>query len=118
MARQEAEWYCIDGTAYCPACVECDTPAIDAAAATTGPCGGNSTCGCCGESYGGWATEVIESHLGESRCTADNPRGAAAYFDESEYLQWRIADDQTSDRYRTVDEAIGGAKAWREAMKN
>ena len=42
-------WYWIDGSAYCPACVECDTPAIDAADATMGPCQ-SGCCACCGES--------------------------------------------------------------------
>lgn len=39
-------WYWINGTTYCPACVECDTPAVDAADCTRGPSGG-IRCACC-----------------------------------------------------------------------
>ena len=46
-----ANWYWIDGTAYCPACVECDTPAIDVAVATRGPCE-HGRCGCCAAEAG------------------------------------------------------------------
>lgn len=42
------DWYWIDGTPYCPACVQCDTPAIDQAKATRGPCE-SGRCACCGE---------------------------------------------------------------------
>jgi hypothetical protein len=39
--------YWIDGSAYCRGCVECRTPAIDAADATRGPAG-DARCPCCG----------------------------------------------------------------------
>ena len=39
--------YWIDGSAYCRGCVECSTPAIDAADATRGPAG-DANCPCCG----------------------------------------------------------------------
>lgn len=41
-------WYWIDGTPYCPSCVDCDTPAADAADCTRGPSGG-IRCACCHE---------------------------------------------------------------------
>lgn len=41
------EYYWLDGAAYCPECVECDTPAIDAADPDIhrGPA---VRCSCCG----------------------------------------------------------------------
>ena len=42
------DWYWIDGTAYCPSCVECDTPAADTANCARGPSGG-IRCACCHE---------------------------------------------------------------------
>lgn len=47
------DWYWLDGSAYCPDCVECDTPAIDAAAATRGP-KTDGCCACCGTRAGGY----------------------------------------------------------------
>ena len=47
----KTDWYWLDGSAYCPACVECDSPAIDSAEATRGPCDFGK-CACCG-SVGG-----------------------------------------------------------------
>jgi len=44
-----ANWYWFDGECYCPDCVECETPAIDAADATRGPVATRSCCHCCGE---------------------------------------------------------------------
>jgi hypothetical protein len=108
-------WYWINGSAYCPACVECDTPAIDAADATRGPAEGGN-CACCGETFAAVGTEEIERHLGECRCTTANPCGAAAYYDADEYRPWRISDDTVSERFATVAEAIAGAKKWRETM--
>jgi len=43
----KTDWYWLDGSAYCPACVEGDSPAIDSAEATRGPCEGGR-CACCG----------------------------------------------------------------------
>jgi len=50
-AIAEGDWYWIDGSAYCPACVECDSPAIDAVDATRGPCE-CGRCACCGHDNG------------------------------------------------------------------
>jgi hypothetical protein len=46
----EANWYWMNGTPYCPACVDCDTPAVDAADCTRGPSG--RPCACCGYGEG------------------------------------------------------------------
>ena len=46
-AMAEGDWYWLDGFAYCSACVECDSPAIDSAEATRGPCE-SGRCACCG----------------------------------------------------------------------
>jgi hypothetical protein len=43
------DWYWLEGECYCPACVECDTPAIDAADATRGSVTTRGCCHCCGE---------------------------------------------------------------------
>lgn len=43
----KTDWYWLDGSAYCPACVECDSPALDSAEATRGPCDFGK-CACCG----------------------------------------------------------------------
>ena len=45
-------WYWLGGECYCPACVECDTPAIESHAATRGP-NATSRCHCCGRDANG-----------------------------------------------------------------
>jgi hypothetical protein len=49
MMTKATDWYWLDGECYCPACVECDNPAIDAAEATRGPVATKGCCHCCGE---------------------------------------------------------------------
>jgi hypothetical protein len=66
----------------------------------------------------GEGTSEIESHLGDSLCSAEDPCGALAYYDLGEKLPWRIADDHTAESFGTLKEAIAGAKAWRQAMAN
>jgi hypothetical protein len=47
MTTNKTDWYWINGSAYCPACVACDIPAIDSAEATLAPCE-SGRCACCG----------------------------------------------------------------------
>lgn len=74
------------------------------------------------DSPGGWGTAVndgvreIESHLGECRSSAANPCGAAVYYDAGIDKPWRISDDQWSETFATLADAVEGAKAWRVAM--
>ena len=50
-AMAAGEWYWLDGSAYCPACVECESPAIDAADQNVQRGGLVSVCTCCGTDY-------------------------------------------------------------------
>lgn len=59
----------------------------------------------------------IEVALGDYLCTDDQPCTACAYYDEGEEQPWRIADDHTSERFATLEEAVAGAEAWAEAME-
>ncbi len=119
-AMADGDWYWIDGSAYCPACIHCDSPAIDADDLLVQRGHGVARCTCCRAEYDldGEGTSEIESHLGDSLCSAENPCGALAYYDLGEQLPWRIADDHTAESFGTLKEAIAGAKAWRQAMEN
>ena len=50
-ALSAGDWYWLDGSAYCPACVECDSPAIDATDRNVQRGGAVSLCTCCGTDY-------------------------------------------------------------------
>lgn len=50
-AMAAGDWYWLNGSAYCPACVECESPAIDAAAPNVQRGGAVSVCTCCGTDY-------------------------------------------------------------------
>jgi hypothetical protein len=50
-ALAAGDWYWIDGSAYCPACVECKSPAIDAGNPNVQRGGAVSVCSCCGTDY-------------------------------------------------------------------
>lgn len=50
-AMAASEWYWQDGSAYCPACVECESPAINAADPSVQRGGAVSVCTCCGTDY-------------------------------------------------------------------
>ena len=50
-ALAAGDWYWQDGSAYCPACVECESPAIDAAGPNVHRGGAVSVCSCCGTDY-------------------------------------------------------------------
>ena len=50
-ALSAGDWYWLDGSAYCPACVECDSPAIDAADPNIQRGGAVSVCSCCKTDY-------------------------------------------------------------------
>ena len=50
-AMAAGDWYWLDGSAYCPACVECESPAIDAADANVVRGGAVSVCSCCKTDY-------------------------------------------------------------------
>lgn len=50
-AMSAGDWYWLDGSAYCPACVECESPAIDAADPNVQRGGAVSVCTCCGTDY-------------------------------------------------------------------
>lgn len=50
-ALAKTDWYWFDGSAYCPACVLCESPAIDAADSRTQRGRGASVCSCCGTDY-------------------------------------------------------------------
>lgn len=43
-----SNFYWQDGSPYCTACVECDTPAVEKAEAMYGPASGRTRCACCG----------------------------------------------------------------------
>jgi hypothetical protein len=73
----ELNWYWLDGAAYCPRCVDCESPAIEADAdgVTRGPKGAGC-CACCGTRAGGYY--VLEDVTSPSmRCLlADGDRVA------------------------------------------
>jgi hypothetical protein len=50
-AMAAGDWYWLDGSAYCPACVECESPAIDAADQNVQRGGAVSVCSCCRTDY-------------------------------------------------------------------
>jgi hypothetical protein len=50
-AMAAGDWYWLDGSAYCPACVECESPAIDAADPNVHRGGAVSVCSCCKTDY-------------------------------------------------------------------
>lgn len=50
-AMAAGDWYWLDGSAYCPACVECESPAIDAADQNVQRGGALCVCTCCGTDY-------------------------------------------------------------------
>lgn len=50
-AMSAGDWYWLDGSAYCPACVECESPAIDATDPTIQRGGAVSVCSCCRTNY-------------------------------------------------------------------
>lgn len=62
------------------------------------------------------ALSRIEQAAGAYRCSATNPTGLAAYYDENESLPWRIADDSVTERYRTAREAERAARQWAKEM--
>jgi hypothetical protein len=51
VALSAGDWYWLDGSAYCPACVECDSPAIDANDPQVQRGGAVSVCSCCQTDY-------------------------------------------------------------------
>ena len=58
------------------------------------------------------ALRRIEAAAGPARCSHRNPCGLAAYCDEGDDRQWRIADDHTSASFATADEAAEAAATW------
>lgn len=50
-AMAAGDWYWLDGSAYCPACVECESPAIDTADPNVQRGGTVSVCACCKTDY-------------------------------------------------------------------
>lgn len=50
-AMAASDWYWLDGSAYCPACVECESPAIDATDPNIQRGGAVSVCSCCRTNY-------------------------------------------------------------------
>lgn len=50
-AMAAGDWYWLDGSAYCPACVECESPAIDADDPHIQRGGAVSVCTCCRTNY-------------------------------------------------------------------
>ena len=50
-AMSAGHWYWHRGSAYCPACVECDSPAIDATDPNIQRGGAVSVCSCCRTNY-------------------------------------------------------------------
>lgn len=50
-ALAKTDWYWADGSAYCPACVLCESPAIDASDSRISRGGSVSVCSCCGTNY-------------------------------------------------------------------
>jgi hypothetical protein len=51
VALSAGDWYWLDGSAYCPACVECHYPAIDAGDPRVQRGGAVSVCSCCKTDY-------------------------------------------------------------------
>ena len=85
MTTNKNDWYWINGSAYCPDCVEGNTPAIDAADATRGPCE-SGRCACCGQDDGE-LLDVLED---------------AGYFkQENEYCIAFVHADGSWDRFKT-----------------
>ena len=64
------------------------------------------------------ALKQIEAAAGDYVASGENPCGLCAYYDEGEPKPWRIADDHASERFATPGEAIAGAEAWAEAMRD
>lgn len=50
-AMADGDWYWQDGSAYCPACMQCDSPAIDADSVNVMRGSAVSRCTCCGVDY-------------------------------------------------------------------
>ena len=48
----KGDWYWFNGSAYCPACVQCELPAIDEDDPLVQRGGCVSHCTCCGTDYG------------------------------------------------------------------
>ena len=85
MTTNKNDWYWINGSAYCPECVEGNTPAIDAADATRGPCE-SGRCACCGQDDGE-LLDVLED---------------AGYFKQAnEYCIAFVHADGSWDRFKT-----------------
>lgn len=55
-----------------------------------------------------------EFDSGVGLATDDNPCGAVVYHDADAELPWRIADDWTTESYRTVADAVAAAPVWRD----
>lgn len=53
VALAKTDWYWSEGSAYCPACVLCESPAIDPSDSQVQRGGGASVCSCCGTDYEG-----------------------------------------------------------------
>ena len=87
-------WHYVDGSAYCPGCVNSDTPAIDTADATRGPAPVGGRCACCGaRSYriafvkADGDFDVFETFV------ADGDGEANAYAEENyEGREWYVLD--------------------------
>jgi hypothetical protein len=50
-AMAQGDWYWQNGSAYCPSCVHCDSPAIDADDPLVSRGNGVSVCTCCRVDY-------------------------------------------------------------------
>lgn len=104
-------WYWLDGSAYCPGCVECDTPAVDAADATRGP-NDEARCACCGATAGDESDADRTQRLyreaksrvhGDDRLAPFAETILADFPEGDEHWQWVIDAD--------ADEILGWAKA-------
>lgn len=90
--------YWLDGSAYCPGCVECSTPALSPAEiARAGREPGSGLCACCGKEFPRWreiSRNAFEEQAPRGRWVwaHDGVNGFAREMDEGETLADVLAD--------------------------
>lgn len=58
---------------------------------------------------------AIESALGQAKCTNGNPCGAVSQYNHGDEKPWQIADDQHSEAFCTLEDAIAAAGGWSDS---
>ena len=59
--------------------------------------------------------KAIEKALGPALCSDANPCGAVVQYNEGEAKPWQIADDQHSEAFCTLEDAIAAAGGWSDS---